>query len=122
MIIALENIHKHFDRIHANAGIDMTLRPGTVHAVLGENGAGKSTLMKILAGFIRPSSGTIRVDGRPVAIASPRDAAALGIGMLYQDPLDFASLTVLENFIVGLARERGEGRRSQTDRIVRLCS
>ena len=81
--------------------MDLTVAPGSVHAVLGENGAGKSTLMKILAGYLTRTAGEIRIDGRRVDYQSPAQAAALGIGMLYQDPLDFPNLSVLDNFMLG---------------------
>ena len=101
MEIELKNIHKYFGHIRANNGIDLTVKPGTIHGILGENGAGKSTLMKILAGYSRKTEGRILIDGSPVDYASPEHASRLGIGMLYQDPLDFPLLTVLENFKLG---------------------
>jgi ABC-type uncharacterized transport system ATPase subunit len=103
MRITLHDIHKHYGQVHANDGITMEIAPGTIHGVLGENGAGKSTLMKILAGYAAKTSGTIFLDGRPSDFAGPSQATELGMGMLYQDPLDFAPLTVLENFMMGLA-------------------
>lgn len=101
MLIELQNIHKSFGSLKANTGIDLTVEPGQIHGILGENGAGKSTLMKILSGYSRPTTGDIRVDGQPVRINSPIEAAARGIGMLYQEPLDFPRMTVLDNFILG---------------------
>lgn len=101
MEIELRKIHKFYGPVHANRGIDLHVRSGTIHGVLGENGAGKSTLMKILAGATPRSSGEILLDGRAVAFAHPAEAFRAGIGMLYQDPLDFPPLTVLENFMVG---------------------
>jgi general nucleoside transport system ATP-binding protein len=99
--IELRGISKHFGAVRANDGIDLTVRPGTIHGVLGENGAGKSTLMKILAGFIPMTAGTILMDGREVNCGNPAGATALGVGMLYQDPLDFPPMTVMENFMAG---------------------
>ncbi|MGD9217582.1 MAG: ATP-binding cassette domain-containing protein [Desulfobacteraceae bacterium] len=104
MELELKRISKHFGDLRANDGVDLTVQPGSIHAVLGENGAGKSTLMKIAAGYLRRTSGEIRIDGRRVDFRSPADAAAHGIGMLYQDPLDFAHLSVLENFMLGQIR------------------
>jgi general nucleoside transport system ATP-binding protein len=101
MEIALTGIRKHYGPIRANDGISLTVGAGTIHGILGENGAGKSTLMKILAGFIPRTAGTIRVDGLPVDRDTPARAAAVGIGMLYQEPLDFPLLSVLENFRLG---------------------
>jgi general nucleoside transport system ATP-binding protein len=103
MQLELRDISKHFGNLKANDGVDLTVKAGSIHAVLGENGAGKSTLMKILAGYLRRSGGEIRIDGRAVDYRSPAEAANLGIGMLYQDPLDFPNLTVLENFMLGQA-------------------
>jgi len=102
MEIELKNIHKYYGPIKANNGISLAVKPGTIRGILGENGAGKSTLMKILAGYSRKTEGSILIDSLPVDFTSPEHAARLGIGMLYQDPLDFPLLTVLENFKLGL--------------------
>ncbi|HFQ90634.1 MAG TPA: ATP-binding cassette domain-containing protein [Desulfobulbus sp.] len=117
-MIELADIHKRFGRVEALAGVSMRIRAGSVHGIVGENGAGKSTLMKILTGFISRSSGTIRYNGRPVQLRTPRDAARLGIGMLYQEPLDFPHLTVLDNFMIA-APEHDPGRLRQ--QLVRLA-
>jgi simple sugar transport system ATP-binding protein len=101
MRLELCSISKHFGSLKANAGIDLVIGESEIHGVLGENGAGKSTLMKILSGFIQRTSGSILLDGHPVAFASPSEAVRAGIGMLYQDPLDFHQLSVLSNFMVG---------------------
>ena len=100
-ILEMKGITKRFPNVVANEDVDVELYPGEVLALLGENGAGKSTLMKILAGFSLPTRGTIRVDGAAVDYRNPARAADLGIGMLYQDPLDFPLLTVLDNFMLG---------------------
>ena len=104
MQLELCGISKYYGSLKANDGVDLTLASGRIHAVLGENGAGKSTLMKILAGYLRRSGGQIFIDGRCVDYRTPTEAARLGIGMLYQDPLDFPNLTVLENFMLGQVR------------------
>jgi ABC-type uncharacterized transport system ATPase subunit len=104
MRIALRDIRKQYGKVSANDGIDLEIDEGSIHGILGENGAGKSTLMKVLAGYTVKTSGTILVNGRPVDYVHPAQATRLGIGMLYQDPLDFPSLTVLENFMMGLDR------------------
>ncbi|MGD8962724.1 MAG: ATP-binding cassette domain-containing protein [Desulfobacterales bacterium] len=101
MQIELQDIHKYYGLVKANEGVDLKVVPGEIHGILGENGAGKSTLMKILSGFSLPTRGTIMVDGAAVDYRNPARAAALGIGMLYQDPLDFPLLTVLDNFMLG---------------------
>jgi general nucleoside transport system ATP-binding protein len=102
MRITLRDIRKQYGKVNANDGIDLEIAEGSIHGILGENGAGKSTLMKVLAGYTVKTSGTILLNGRPVEYAHPSQATRLGIGMLYQDPLDFPSLTVLENFMMGL--------------------
>jgi len=101
MRIELHDIHKYYGASRANNGISLTIEPGTIHGILGENGAGKSTLMKIMAGTIRKNRGTIRINGMAADYSSPDQAIKLGLGMLYQDPLDFPALTVLDNFILG---------------------
>ncbi len=104
MRITLRDIHKHYGKVHANDGINMEIGRGTIHGILGENGAGKSTLMKILAGYVQKTSGTILIDDRPTDYKGTSQATMSGIGMLYQDPLDFPQLSVLENFMMGLSR------------------
>jgi simple sugar transport system ATP-binding protein len=85
----------------ANRDVDIDVRRGTVHAIVGENGAGKSTLMNILYGMYRPDEGTISVDGTPVVFHSPSDAIDLGIGMVHQHFMLADNLTVLENVVLG---------------------
>ena len=102
MNVELNNIYKHFGRIHANKGINLSISSGTIQGILGENGAGKSTLMKILSGFIQADPGSeIILDGKPVIIHSPADAIRHGVGMLHQDPLDFPPMRVIDNFLLG---------------------
>lgn len=103
MKIQFEEINKTFGSVHANDHICMTIPSGSIQGILGENGAGKSTLMKILSGFYQPDEGRILLDGREVKINSPADAIRQGIGMLHQDPLDFPSLRVMDNFLLGQA-------------------
>ena len=79
------------------------MRPGEVHALLGENGAGKSTLIKIMSGVYQPDAGTITLDGKPASFASPEDAQAAGIATIYQELLLFPELTVAENIFMGHA-------------------
>ncbi|MEO8274329.1 MAG: ABC transporter ATP-binding protein [Chloroflexota bacterium] len=104
--ILCSGIVKRFPGVLANDHVDFELRAGEVHALLGENGAGKSTLMNILAGLYDADEGEIRVEGRPVAFRSPRDAIAAGIGMVHQHFALVPSQTVTENVILGLDRPR----------------
>ena len=91
----------------ANDGIDFDLRPGEVHALLGENGAGKSTLMSILYGLYSPTEGEIRVNGEPVEVDSPSKAIELGIGMVHQHFMLVPVMTVTENIVLGEEPRRG---------------
>ncbi len=93
-------IGKRFGAFTALDGIDMTVRPATVHGLLGENGAGKSTLVKCLLGYYRADAGSILVDGREVTMDRPADADALGLGMVYQHFTLVPSMTVAENLVI----------------------
>ena len=104
--LELRGITKRFGPVVANDGIDFDLRPGEVHALLGENGAGKSTLMSILYGLYHPTEGEIRVNDQPVAVDSPSKAIELGIGMVHQHFMLVGVMTVTENIVLG-----GEPRR-----------
>ena len=100
-LVELRGITKRFGRLVANDRVDLTIRRGEVHALLGENGAGKTTLMRILYGFTTPDSGEILADGRPVTIRSPRDAIEAGIGMVTQHFSLVRPMTVAENLALG---------------------
>ncbi len=100
-IVELVGITKAFPGVLANDRVDLTLRHGEVHCLLGENGAGKSTLIGILSGLIRPDAGTIRIEGVETAISSPRAALELGIGTVHQHSALIPALTVLENLMLG---------------------
>ena len=100
--LELRGIRKAYPAVVANDGIDLSVDPGEIHAVVGENGAGKSTLMKIIYGMVRPDSGEMLWDGREVAIATPADAQKLGIGMVFQHFALFDTLTVAENIALAL--------------------
>jgi len=89
-----------FGSFTALDNVSIKVAPGSFHALLGENGAGKSTLVKCMLGFYHPTAGTIQVDGREVEIASPRDAAALSLGMVYQHFTLVPSLTGAENLVI----------------------
>ncbi|HEX2539921.1 MAG TPA: ABC transporter ATP-binding protein [Caldimonas sp.] len=100
--LELVDISKQYPGVLANDRVGLRVAPGEIHAVLGENGAGKSTLMKVIYGAVRPDAGEIRWDGRPVQIASPAEARALGISMVYQHFSLFDTLTAAENVWLGL--------------------
>ena len=99
--VRLDRITKHFFDVVANDNVDLAVRRGEIHALLGENGAGKSTACSILAGLYHPDSGTLRVDGEPRRFASPSDALEAGIGMVYQHFRLVDELSVAENIILG---------------------
>lgn len=101
MLVELQHITKTFGKVRANQDVSLSFEGGKIYAILGENGAGKSTLMKIMSGYQPADSGTIEIDHAPVEMTSPTSAIEHGIGMLYQDPLDFPPFTALENFIAG---------------------
>src|SRR6476660_5522256 len=107
--IDIRGITKRFPGVVANHDVDISIRPGTVHALIGENGAGKSTLMKILYGVQKPDAGTITVDGTEVSFSSPTDAIKVGIGMVFQHFMLADNLTVLENVALGAERLHGIG-------------
>ena len=100
-LVVLRDITKRFPGVVANDHVDLSLREGEIHALVGENGAGKSTLMRVLYGLYAPDDGEILVRGHPVGIASPRDAIARGIGMVHQHFMLVARFTVAENIMLG---------------------
>jgi ribose transport system ATP-binding protein len=97
----MSGIRKSFPGVVALAGVDLELRRGEVHVLLGENGAGKSTLMKILSGALRKDEGVISLEGREVEIAGPRHARELGIGIIYQELMLVPELSAAENVFLG---------------------
>lgn len=101
IIIEMQKVTKSFPGVVANDGIDLQIRQGEIHALLGENGAGKSTLMNILYGLYQPDSGRILYKGQPVTIAQPRHAIDLGIGMVHQHFMLVEPFTVAENLVLG---------------------
>ncbi len=100
--LELRGICKRFPGVLANDHVDLTVRPGEIHALLGENGAGKSTLVKIIYGVLQPDQGEILWEGSPVTIGSPHHARRLGIGMVFQHFTLFEALSVFENVSLGL--------------------
>src|SRR5688572_22077006 len=101
-MLELKNIRKvfHGDCV-ANDDVSLTVRKGTIHAIVGENGAGKSTAMKIVYGFYNPDAGEILLEGKSTTIRDPHDAIALGIGMVHQHFMLVDTMTVAENIILG---------------------
>ncbi len=107
--LELRGIVKTYGELRANDAVDLVVKWGQVHALLGENGAGKSTLMNVVYGLTSADSGEIVFDGSPVTIHGPQDAIALGIGMVHQHFMLIPPLTVAENIILGheVTRPRG---------------
>ncbi len=104
--LEMRNIVKRFPGVLANDNVNLAIQAGEIHALLGENGAGKSTLMQILYGFHAMDSGEILIDGERVRLGSPKDAIALGIGMVHQEFMLVRRFSVVENTVLGL-REGG---------------
>ncbi|GAA0057717.1 putative sugar ABC transporter (ATP-binding protein) [Streptococcus canis] len=100
-VIEMREITKKFGDFVANDHINLNVRKGEIHALLGENGAGKSTLMNMLAGLLEPTSGEIVINDKPVLIDSPSKSAKLGIGMVHQHFMLVEAFTVAENIILG---------------------
>lgn len=101
LAIEMENISKSFGSLKANDNINLSVREGEIHALLGENGAGKSTLMNMLSGIYTPDSGTIRIHGREVHFSSPKESIKKGIGMIHQHFKLIDVMTAKENIIIG---------------------
>src|SRR4051812_27176143 len=99
--LEMRGITKRYPGVVANDGIDLDVRPGEIHALLGENGAGKTTLMNILYGLATPNEGQILLDGQPVTITGPSDAIARGINMVHQHFMLVPVFTVAENILLG---------------------
>jgi simple sugar transport system ATP-binding protein len=99
--LVMRGITKRYPGVVANSGIDLEVRPGEIHALLGENGAGKTTLMNVLYGLAVPDEGEILVNGKPVEITGPADAISMGISMVHQHFMLVPVLTVAENILLG---------------------
>lgn len=106
-ILRMEHITKQFGDVYANRDINLDVRRGEVHTLLGENGAGKSTLMNVLFGLYQPTEGRIILKGKPVKIDSPAQAVRLGIGMVHQHFMLVEAMTVFENIILGDRNTKG---------------
>ena len=100
-VLEVRRVTKSFPGVRALKGVSLTIRPGEIHALVGENGAGKSTLMKILAGAYRPDGGQVLLDGKAVHFRTPHEARAAGIGIIYQELTVAPNLTVAENVFLG---------------------
>ncbi|WP_375451361.1 sugar ABC transporter ATP-binding protein [uncultured Devosia sp.] len=100
-LISAKGISKQFAAVEVLRDVDLELRHGEIHALLGENGAGKSTFAKILAGVHRPTRGTITLNGQSVDILNPIVAQKLGITLIHQEPISFPDLSVAENLVLG---------------------
>ena len=105
--LVMRGITKAFGRNQALGGVDLTVMPGEVHALVGENGAGKSTLMKVLSGAHAPDAGAMELDGEAYAPRDPQEARARGVGMIYQELSIAPHLSVAENLVLGAEPRRG---------------
>ncbi len=105
--ISLRGLSKSFGSVLANDRVSLDIRRGEIHALLGENGSGKTTLMNMLSGIYQPDVGSISLDERPVVIRSPKEAIALGIGMIHQHFKLVDIFTARDNILIGRSRSRG---------------
>ena len=101
LLLQMKNISKTFPSVKALDGVTLKVRPGTVHALMGENGAGKSTLMKCLFGIYTPDSGEILLDGKPVSFKNPKDALNSGVAMVHQELNQALKRSVSDNIWLG---------------------
>src|SRR3954452_18976027 len=108
-VLQARGITKRFPGVVANRDVNLDLKPGEIHALLGENGAGKSTLMNVLYGLYRAEEGQLYVKGREVHFTGPSDAIASGVGMVHQHFMLIPVLTVTENIMLGGESTRGLG-------------
>ncbi|SFP26156.1 nucleoside ABC transporter ATP-binding protein [Oscillibacter sp. PC13] len=106
-LLRMEHVSKRFGDFYANRDINLSVRRGEVHTLLGENGAGKSTLMNVLIGLYQPTEGSIYLNGQKVQIDSPAQAVRLGIGMVHQHFMLVEAMTVFENIILGDRNTKG---------------
>ncbi len=99
--LEIEHLTKTFPAVKALDDMSLRIRPGEVHALLGENGAGKSTLLRTMSGVMKPDSGTIAVDGKVLTLRTPLDARRAGIAMIHQELQQVPELTVAQNMFLG---------------------
>ncbi|RIX51721.1 ABC transporter ATP-binding protein [Paenibacillus nanensis] len=124
LAVQMNHVVKRFGDVVANDRVDFSVARGEIHALLGENGAGKSTVMSLLSGIYRADSGELFVHGERVRIRSPRDAMQLGIGMVHQNFRLVATLTALDNIILGEKKQPWRGaswKRKKAKEISELC-
>jgi ABC-type sugar transport system ATPase subunit len=107
-IVSAKGISKSFSGVFVLRHVDFDIRPGEVHALVGENGAGKSTLMKIISGVYQPTEGQLLLNGKPVRFKDPHHAREAGIALIHQEPLTFQDLNVTENLFLGHTRGKGK--------------
>lgn len=100
-VLEMKGINKSFPGVKALDNVQLNVRPGTVHALMGENGAGKSTLMKILYGIYFKDAGTVKIDGEEVEISTPKEAMDLGVSMIHQELQPIPMMTIGENIFLG---------------------
>ncbi|MGE0791969.1 MAG: sugar ABC transporter ATP-binding protein [Sandaracinaceae bacterium] len=105
-LLSMRGVTKRFGAVQALRGIDLEVRAGEVHALVGENGAGKSTLMKVLSGAVSPDAGSMELEGRPYVPRGPRDALSRGVAMVYQELNLAPHLTVEQNLLLGREASR----------------
>src|SRR5512139_1164750 len=116
--LRVTGIVRRFGATLALDGVDLEVRPGEVHALIGENGAGKSTLMGVLAGALRPDAGALALDGAPYAPENPLDARRRGVALIHQELSLCPHLTVAENVLLGrLPSRAGIFRRSEAEAL-----
>ncbi|NVK38474.1 MAG: ABC transporter ATP-binding protein [Gammaproteobacteria bacterium] len=115
--LALTGISKQYPGCMANDGVDLTVKQGEIHALLGENGAGKSTLMKIIYGVVKPDAGQFEWEGESISVSGPAHARRLGIGMVFQHFSLFETLTVAENIALSLPKDQSQDMTALSNRI-----
>jgi len=116
--IELKGITKAFPGVLANDAVSFKIKPGEIHALLGENGAGKSTLVKMIYGIMQPDAGEIIWDDEPVMVANPKAARKMGVGMVFQHFSLFEAMTVLENIALGMDGSLSQSRLEEKIREV----
>ena len=122
-ILELKNINKSFGHVQANKNINLTIKKGTIHGIIGENGAGKSTLMSIVYGLYQADTGSINVSGKEIKLRSPRDSIESGIGMVHQHFMLVENFTVIENIVLGFEGEFVFGKKLEKAKedLQKLC-